>query len=209
MTISDGIMILAVLLAPLLAVQVQKWIERLQESRRRKHALFQALMATRTARVSIDHVHALNAIDLEFYGRRFLGMRWTSERENAVVNAWHKYRDALGDPDNFRDDVGLRRREDAFIGLLFAMARDVGYDFDEVHLRRSAYSPQAHGDLELDQWLLRKRLVELMEGKRAINVLSVTQDDVQRATNELPPTGTESNAQGQVHTPLTSESPSQ
>ena len=75
MTISDWLMIIAVLLAPLIAVQVQKWLEHHRENRERKLRVFKTLMATRAATVSPDHVQALNMIDLEFSGKRKYNVR--------------------------------------------------------------------------------------------------------------------------------------
>lgn len=66
MTISDGLMILAVLVAPFLAVFAQKQIELWREQRSRKLWVFKTLMATRGRALSLEHVQALNVIDLEF-----------------------------------------------------------------------------------------------------------------------------------------------
>ena len=52
MTISDGLIILATLLSPLIAVQVQKWIERSTESCNAQRSIFYALMSTRATRLS-------------------------------------------------------------------------------------------------------------------------------------------------------------
>jgi hypothetical protein len=60
MTISDGLMLLAVLFAPLAAVQVQKWLEHHREDRERKLRIFKTLMATRATALSQEHVQALN-----------------------------------------------------------------------------------------------------------------------------------------------------
>ena len=68
MALSDWLTIIAILLAPVFAVQVQKWVEHLRERRGKKLGVFQALMATRGARLSPEHVRALNMIDLEFSG---------------------------------------------------------------------------------------------------------------------------------------------
>lgn len=67
-------MIAAVILGPILAVQVQKRIEKLREKWGRKNHLFQILMSTRASRLSPDHVQALNMIDLVFYGIVIFGV---------------------------------------------------------------------------------------------------------------------------------------
>jgi len=82
MTTSDWVMIGAVLLAPLVAVQVQKWLERWREESERKKQIFKRLMATRATRLDPSHVTALNMIDLEF-------------EEKAVLERWREYMDSL------------------------------------------------------------------------------------------------------------------
>lgn len=58
-------------------------------------------MATRGAKVSPDHVEALNMIDIEFYGRRS-GRR--SRAEKSVVDAWKIYLDWLSKPSPTNQD---------------------------------------------------------------------------------------------------------
>jgi len=69
MTLTNILMVAAVGIAPILAVQVQKWLEVFREQRGRKIWIFKTLMATRAANLSSDHVRALNMIDLEFRGK--------------------------------------------------------------------------------------------------------------------------------------------
>ena len=68
MTIADGLMIGAVLLAPLVAIQVQKILEGWKEINERKERVFKTLMSTRARRLDHSHVEALNMIDLVFTG---------------------------------------------------------------------------------------------------------------------------------------------
>ncbi|MBG1249207.1 hypothetical protein F4W02_18855 [Burkholderia pseudomallei] len=66
----------ATVAGPILAVQAQKWVERARASAQRRDWIFGTLMATRQDRVSMEHVRALNMIDLAFYGTRVLGKVW-------------------------------------------------------------------------------------------------------------------------------------
>jgi cytochrome bd-type quinol oxidase subunit 1 len=68
MDTKDWLIVASTLLGPILAVQAQKWVEVFRERRGRKLWVVQQLMATRAARVSAEHVQALNMIDLVFYG---------------------------------------------------------------------------------------------------------------------------------------------
>ena len=85
MTTSDWVMVFAVLIAPLLAVQAQKFIERMREKRQRKLSIFFQLMATRATRVAPQHVQALNMIDIEFYGKRYFDFGTEIERKRKLV----------------------------------------------------------------------------------------------------------------------------
>jgi hypothetical protein len=96
LTTSDWLIVAATIAGPVLAVQAQKWIERFRERRGRKLWVFQQLLATRAARLSADHVQALNMIDLVFYGSYFFGIHRRSKGEQAVIDAWREYLDQLG-----------------------------------------------------------------------------------------------------------------
>jgi hypothetical protein len=54
------------ILGPILAVQAEKWIERIREENRERKLVFFTLMRTRNQILSREHVDALNAIPLVF-----------------------------------------------------------------------------------------------------------------------------------------------
>lgn len=89
MTIADWLMIAAVLLGPIIAVQLTRFLDNKKEVRERKLKVFQTLMATRAYALSWDHVEALNRIDLEFDKN--------NKKEKPVIEAWKAYLDLLGD----------------------------------------------------------------------------------------------------------------
>ena len=157
--------IAAIILGPILAVQAQKWVERKREERVRKLFLFRELMATRAARLSQRHVEALNLIDLEY--------DQTKPAHKPVQEAWRSYLDALGisnDPQH--QDVIFEKRNRAFIELMYQMGKYLKFPFDRVAIERNVYSPIGHGKLEDDQELIRKGVVELLTGKRALSTIS-------------------------------------
>lgn len=164
-------MVLATIAGPILAVQAQKWVERLREGSNRKLRVFERLMATRAARLSAEHVQALNMIDLVFYGSYIFGIHRRSKTEQAVVDAWREYLDQLSTrADAAALAVWTARNDELFINLLFAIAKDVHYKFDRVQLKKAVYSPQAHGDLELEQNMIRKLVLKLLSGKNALKM---------------------------------------
>src|SRR3989338_3633550 len=93
MTINDGLMILAVLLAPFFAVAVQRMIDQSRERRGQKLWIFRTLMATRGNKISLEHVQALNMIDLFFEKKG---------KEKSIIEKWDEYLDHLSQP--IKDD---------------------------------------------------------------------------------------------------------
>lgn len=167
----EWLIIAATLLGPVLAVQAQKAVEAIRDRRSRKGWVFHTLMATRAARLSPEHVQALNMIDLIFYGRRILGVNHRTKSEQAVIDAWREYLDHLSTK---ADDAGLQlwtvQGAELFTNLLFAIANDMGYSFDRVQLKKGAYSPVAHGDLEFEQNAIRKLALRVLSGERALKM---------------------------------------
>lgn len=169
MEIKDWITISAVIAGPILAVQAQKIIESIKDRKERKLQLFHTLMETRATRLSGSHVSALNMIDLEFYGKSIFGKRWQSETDKKVTNAWKVYNDHLNNSvSDDRLDAWIEKGYELFTSLLYAMSQSLGYDFDEVQLKRDCYSPIAHGRVEREQTKIREGLVDLLDGKRSI-----------------------------------------
>lgn len=172
---SNGwILIGATLLGPVLAVQAQKWVERAREATSRRFWVFTTLMATRQARLSIEHVRALNSIDLAFYGRRVLGIVLRGRRAQAVLDAWHDYHAHLSLPLDQRpqDEAEQRdwngRGDELFTNLLDRLATATNFKFERSQLKAGSYSPEAHGTLELEQQALRRLAVEIMLGNRPL-----------------------------------------
>jgi len=181
MEFKDTLTVAAILLAPLVAVQVQKWIEVFREKQSRKLRIFHTLMSTRRARVSAYHVEALNMIDTEFYYAGIFKFTRKRRRQKAVVTAWKTYLDhlnSLGEsPNEAQLEAWIMRGDELFTDLLFDMSHAVGYDFDKVHLKRSIYSPKAHGDEESDQRIIRENLVAILSGNKPIPISLIVSPD--------------------------------
>jgi len=176
MTLNEWLIVGATLLGPILAVQAQKWVERSREARVRKLQVFHSLMATRGARLSSDHVRALNMIDLSFYGPVRFGKNGRSKTEQGVLNSWKEYLDHLGEDHDFEGPNAqaiLARRDELFVNLLTTMATDLGYEFDRVQLRKSWYSPIAHGQTEERQGALLMAATEVFQGRRPLHIAPV------------------------------------
>lgn len=156
-------MILAVLMAPVLAVQVQKWLERYRDDRERKIKIFKVLMATRATGISVEHVQALNLIDLEFVGNKY----------RATREYWQEYLDHLGNfPHNDEKLLPIwnDKTTDLLVKLLIEMGSALGYQFDTVNVKKGAYLPEGHTRIENQESLIRQRSLQVLFGDAAIKM---------------------------------------
>lgn len=69
-----------------------------------------------------------------------------------------------------RFEAWAEKRDELFTVLLYAMSQALGYDFDEVQLKRDCYRPVAHGDIENEQHKIRKAMVDVFEGSRPLPI---------------------------------------
>lgn len=156
--------LIALVFGPLIGIQITRWLDDRKEVRDRKLAVFKTLMETRAYNTSWEHVGALNRIDLEFDKRK--------PGEKKVLDAWKAYLDLLGTKGMSPEQWNIRR-VDLLVKLLHEMAAVLNYDFDEVTIKNSAYSPISHGKLEDQQETIRNGVIELLEGKKSLSVRNV------------------------------------
>lgn len=172
--ISNWVVVAATLIGPILAVQTQKWIERSRARRDAMEWVCRTLMATRRARLSGDHVRALNMIDLAFYGSVIFGKQWQRPSEKKVTTAWKVYLDKLcidlTDATDAQVESVITQRNTAFLDLLAAVCNAMSYSFDSVQLEKAAYSPIAHGELENKQRLLLEETISVLQGDKPIKM---------------------------------------
>ena len=171
-------MIIAIILGPILAVQVQKIIGRLTQRRDEKRKVFMTLLTTRGRALAPEHVQALNMIHFFFSGKR--------KKDQAVVEAWDLYRDHLfsrteppkpqangevseADKINFQNRVHdwLEKADDLLCNLLAKMAKSLRYHFPDLWLKKGAYTPHAYGELEENQRIILRGLAEVLLGIRS------------------------------------------
>jgi hypothetical protein len=161
MTISDWIMIIAVFLGPITAVQLTRFLDSRSAAKQRKLDIFKTLMSTRQYTTNWDHVMTLNRIDLEFSSK--------STKEKSVVEAWKAYLDLLSDKSMTPEQWGTKRL-DLLVDLLHKMSIVLDYDFDKTHIKNSSYSPMAHGNIDTQQNAIRQGLLEVLEGKKTVQM---------------------------------------
>jgi hypothetical protein len=167
-TSSDWLNVLAILLSPLIALQIGKLLETLSSRKRRKEEIFNTLMETRAQTLSYEHVRALNKIDVAFY------------RDKSVRESWASYRDHLSSYPQNGDETDKKIWTDKIpqklADLLAKMAKLLKYDFDETLLIKGAYIPSAHDLIEKEQSVLRQALVQTFAFKHPLSVKLVTEE---------------------------------
>lgn len=175
--ISDWVMISAVLLGPILAVQAQKIVEDFKDRHNRKFYIFRTLMATRATTVSPDHVTALNMIDMEFSKDK--------KKEKPIVEAWKTLLSHYEDVPALPSETATEAEKNQYItqstiwcgasqgklvDLLYAMSNYFKYGFDKVHLEKSVYYPKGMSDIELELRAVRKAVIDAFTGKTAFKM---------------------------------------
>lgn len=157
------ITIVAIIAGPVAALWVQRKLDEGREARNRKLWVFKTLMSFRATSLSPHFVQALNLIDVEFDGN--------NEKEKAVRNAWKVLLDHFGDLSGPNMPANANEKSVTLTtNLLMAMGNCLGYDFDEVHVKKGAYYPRGLGNVEEEQHALRRGLLDVLAGKRRIPV---------------------------------------
>jgi hypothetical protein len=162
------LMLLAALFSPFLAVFAQSRIEIIREKRGQKLWVFRTLMATRGNRVSLDHVQALNSIELFFHD---------GSKYKDVLKKWNEYLDHFSqdpkpeDPDYpAKISLWVEKCDDFLADLLQTMGNSLGYSFDKVKIKRGIYFPKGHYEEQNDLAAIRKGMVQVFTGKEPLPV---------------------------------------
>ncbi len=168
----------AIVIGPIVAVQITLRSETSREKLRRKYQTFHALMKTRRVTLSAEHVTALNVIQTEFHD------------DDKIIAAYKKYIDNLAGPhlppgssdDEIHRFVDLR--DDVFNEMMFEIGRHLGFSLDKRELAKYSYAPQGWVSIEAEQNALRQLALELLQGKRPI---SITPFQPSPVANKFPP----------------------
>jgi len=155
----EGLTIGAIVLGPVLALLAQRVLDRLRERKKQRVGLYFALMSTRAQQLAPVHVQALNSIDIVF------NRRW---KDKKIREAWRAWR-AHADKDS-KAAGWTERSSDLKVELYQAIGKAVGYTFDIDYLKRQAYLPVAHVDIEAELVQIRQTLAKILttDGLRVI-----------------------------------------
>ena len=81
----DWLTLVALFLGPTVALMLQRELDRLREKKAQMFNLYMTLMRTRATPLAVDHVNAVNAIDVIFHEPRYKN----------IQNAWMNVKDHL------------------------------------------------------------------------------------------------------------------
>lgn len=175
----DWAIIVAIIVGPVLAILVSRY----QDDRRERHArrmdIFRTLMRTRRTPVFAEHVGALNLIEIEFANNRKIGSAWKELFEHfAAQHTKSKSEDVLPDmpPDEAarRNEAFEKRlgdeRQKLLAKLLHAISQDLGFKVEQLEIFEGGYTPQGWADIEFEQRVIRRFVVDLYLGNKAVPV---------------------------------------
>lgn len=112
MIIDDWLNLVAIVMAPIVAVLIGQWLQNRAEKRKDKLEIFKALMIARNG-WDLESFKAFNIIDIVYAG------------DNAVRQRWKEYYDRLCAENP--SDTELKKIKTAQEKLLEAMANSLGY----------------------------------------------------------------------------------
>ncbi|GHT38792.1 hypothetical protein AGMMS49965_03160 [Bacteroidia bacterium] len=169
MTVDEIITVVALILGPILAVQVATFLERRRNVKNRRVDIFKTLMATRGSSLSMAHVEALNRIDLEFSN---------DKKYKKIVEAWKEYFDNLGQRVETDEQfiVWTAKNEELLANLLYEMGQSLGYKFDKVLIKRNIYSPVGHANVEKENGMIRRGLLDFLNSEVTIPMTLINDD---------------------------------
>jgi hypothetical protein len=157
--------IIAVITGPILALQMQRILDERRDQKKRKLWIFRAIMSNRATILNANYVQALNLIDIDFASN--------SQTDKDVRIAWKVLLDHLStkvEDDKAAIKASNERSLDLRVALMKALAKALDYEFDEVQIKKGSYLPTGHSELENEQNMLRKRLLEVLGGHRRIPI---------------------------------------
>lgn len=161
--VTDIVMIFAIIVGPLIAVQITEYLRNLKDVRDRKVHIFRTLMSTRSAPLLGVHIEALNLVELEFHSSK--------QQERRVVDAWRLYLTHLADRRYPKETWGSRKDE-LLIELLYEMSLALGYSYDKSQIKSGAYYPSGYEDADSDHYETRKLWLEVLKGKRPLSMIT-------------------------------------
>ena len=157
--------IIAVLLGPILAVQITRKIDDRRAQQARKMDIFRTLMRTRRTPLHLDHVGSLNLVEVEFANNK------------KVVDAWKAYLRNLGEEmpsieQKDRHDKAVKIRDALLTKLIYEISVVLKFRVQQLDILEGNYVPQGWHEDEWEQQLLRRYLIAVFSGRVPLKIQS-------------------------------------
>ncbi|MGE0622003.1 MAG: DUF6680 family protein [Pseudomonadales bacterium] len=174
-TATSWLTIIAIVIGPIAAVQIEKYLEARREKTRRRMDVFRTLMLSRATTLAPDNVAALNSIDLIFEGTKYKPVR---DKWRTLLSHFEDTPSDVNHP-NFQQAmiVWTNRTNDLTGQLLQEMGNKLGYDFGDVDIKKAIYYPRAFGDQEAENRLIRAGAVRILTGQQQLQVRTIVDDE--------------------------------
>lgn len=171
--------VIATVAGPILAVYASDLRAQHRRTYENKEKVFHVLMATRGARMQLEHVAALNRIELAF----------PRSKHPNVVDTWELYLKHLGDDQGQSQEKEIfdrwaEKANDLFHNMLEAMAKDLNIPFSKTSSKYNSYYPIGYSRVENENHELRRLLLELLRNERFLNMNAVVYQPPQRIETE-------------------------
>ncbi|MBK5949568.1 hypothetical protein CH339_03470 [Rhodobium orientis] len=132
--------------------------------------------------MTLEHVGALNLIEIEFADKK------------QIIDAWRRLFEHLGtmhnrypgevyidgdtlEQKNYKDDLFWRRinneRHTLLAKTLHSMAREMGFKIEQLEIFEGGYTPQGWEDEQLEARIVRKSFIDLLHGRRLLPVVLI------------------------------------
>jgi hypothetical protein len=174
MQLHDWLTIAAIIIGPLAAVLITEWNQVRRKRFDSRLFVLRAMLNTRGVPGDAGWLVAINSIPLDFH------------ENETVMGAWHKYMDAVRfAPSAGNEEPHLSNMRAKQTGLIYAVARDLGYKITENDIQNEAYYSDAFVSRDSN----------LQEALRALPRIAVCQEQLrdliraQRATPQTVPSG--------------------
>lgn len=162
MTTFEILTLIAIVGGPIAAVVITRMMDNRTARYSRRYSIFGDLIRTRSAKLSPEHVSALNLVEIEF------------SQSAKVKAAWDRYMENLSSEtpnDQSAFNNFILRRDQLFIKLVQEIANDIGYkNVDMTDMMTANYYPRGWQTAEEEQRQLRQLLIGVLSGAKPIPV---------------------------------------
>ena len=153
MNLSEKLNIIVLIIIPIAAVLLGRWLQDRAEKRKDRMSVFKAVMTFRYGWTR-ESVEALNMIPVVFSRRK---------KDQMVRNCWKKYFDFLCIQNP--DEMQIKQRNDALFSLLDNMAKVLGYknvlSWEEI---QNPYIPKGMVDSINNNTLIQSGMANIVQG---------------------------------------------